>query len=587
MFAGHLGPGQVELTAPLGQHYGFSFFSHRPTEQLTIAQSVPSGSTFAGVARARLDNLEAVKRRLGLPAPADLEQVISHGFRSDQERFPDALLGEFSLAVFDQANHTLWCARDAVGVFPFFYCQAGESFFFASHLEALLAIPAVPVEVDEETIARFLQHHHFFRPQATFFRHIKRLPAGHALALRGCNLKITRYFRPDEIPAVQLPSEADYVHLIHTTVEKAVARRATGAAHLGTHLSGGLDSSLLTVFAAQANPKKLTGFSWSFPPPDGDEALPAEDERSRVLALAKRLEIGCEFTVRYAHEIRHHLLQDPSLERSVMTHTEEPVARRASELGVQVILSGWGGDEFLSSNGRGVLARQLLRGRLLEVFRECRAAARRNASTIAREAWARVLPPLLPDALYRRRYPNQTGKTFIDAEFAARMPVEEPMIRDHIGLRENMLQLWRLGHLGQRVESWAAQGQPLGIVYRYPLLDRQVVELAFALPETLFFRAGFSRYIFRKFAEPMLGSDWAWGRPKHEVTPLQFRKVPNLDPSPGLVRDSVQALAEAPPHHYIDWKSLLASWEDPTVRGELRSRALQMAFLNPQHRRRC
>ena len=586
VFAGFVGPFSAEaFLANLRKRFSARALHwkarHRGNvmmaEGLPFRFQYPSPAAGFGVARARLDNRRELLDELELGEYASEEEFFFEGQqRWGSKNLATKLLGDFSLALASPQEELLGL-RDPTGAHSFFYSHQDDGLVFGSELEVLLACPFVSQAYDEETVARFLQHHYFLHPARTFFRDIHRLPPGWLLEFSVQGLQLKRYYYPEDLEPFASTDEEELLHQLVELLERSVECRLGGASRVGVHLSGGLDSSSIAVIAARRlGGERLRGFSWSAPPETGNEPT---DERRRVLEISRRERIPVEFFIRYAHEVRGHLLRDPSREPWVMSHLEEPVLERAAEQGVELLLSGWGGDEFVSSNGRGVLPGLFLRGDWRRVLKECHLSAQRREGVWWRDFRAKVLAHFLPDWLYFRIYPNQAGPSFISESLCLRQPVAEFRVREFVGLRRNFLELWRAGHLQQRIESWAQAGLRRGLIYRYPLLDKRLVEFAFRVPEEFFHRDGYTRYLFRKASEGWLGSELVWGSPKGEVTPLKTVRAPRLDPDPGSLLREITNLSAKPPHDFIDWSALLATWSGSTGRGVLRSRAIQCAFL--------
>ena len=305
----------------------------------------------------------------------------------------------------------------------------------------------------------------------------------------------------------------------------AVADAVRGPGTYGAHLSGGIDSSSLAVIAQRdlrARGDGLRGlFSWS-PAPHG--ALAPDDERLRVLAVARNLGVGVTFAdvLESDHELmarwREELVPTETLLR------ELSIQRAARELGVSVMLSGWGGDELASFNGRGHLAWLATRGRWATILRHLSRSSRRVASSprwrmrAALTELSTGLEPLLPSTVRDRRAAAHASAqpTADDARVAQLRRDRQARGRDRVGGRETQLALLRLGHLTVRIEAWARAGATVGIEYRYPLLDRRVVELCLAFPEHLWLHEGFTRWVYRAAVHPLLPAELTWGIPKHE-----------------------------------------------------------------------
>jgi asparagine synthase (glutamine-hydrolysing) len=226
-------------------------------------------------------------------------------------------------------------------------------------------------------------------------------------------------------------------------------------------------------------------------------------------------------------------------------------------------MSGWGGDELASFNGRGVLARMARTGRWVALARELVGLSRRRAGQsmprgILSELYGRVALPLLPVPVWRalrlgetpeeKRLRLEFGLTWSDVHRRADELAREG--RDRFrramarGGRAMQVELVRNGHLAARLEAWALLGAEHGIEHRYPLLDRRVMDLCLSFPETLWLRDGWGRWLFRAAVEPLLPAPLPWSQVKDE--PALFadvRPAPVLTPA-ALERDpTLQAVA--------------------------------------------
>jgi len=139
-------------------------------------------------------------------------------------------------------------------------------------VEAVLAAPGVSASLDEEEVAASLSSVRRDTATRTFYRAVRKLPAGHALVVEPeaggtgrLRVRLERYWRPEEIPAAWPAADNAYTEQFLDLYGKAVRDRLRGGP-VGVHLSGGLDSSSVAVLAAQA-PRRQgrpvpPAFSW-------------------------------------------------------------------------------------------------------------------------------------------------------------------------------------------------------------------------------------------------------------------------------------------------------------------------------------
>jgi asparagine synthase (glutamine-hydrolysing) len=156
--------------------------------------------------------------------------------------------GIFAFGIWDERNQSLFLARDRLGVKPLFYSERGQSLIFGSELKALLANPAVKPEIDAEGLAEIFMIGPARTPGHGVFRGVKELKPGHFAVYNRNGLRITPYW------VLQSHEHTDdfatTVHTVRDLIEDAAHRQLVSDVPLCTLLSGGLDSSTLTAFAA-------------------------------------------------------------------------------------------------------------------------------------------------------------------------------------------------------------------------------------------------------------------------------------------------------------------------------------------------
>jgi asparagine synthase (glutamine-hydrolysing) len=159
------------------------------------------------------------------------------------------LNGIFAFAIYDSGNKTLFLARDPMGVKPLFYAQRGGSLFFASELKTLLCFPEIEPVVD----ARGLYDLLFLGPGRTpgfgIFRGVYELEPGKCGYFDETGLHLTSYWRLEDAPCTD--SFEDASEKTRFLVEDAIRRQLISDVPIGTFLSGGLDSSIISAVAAR------------------------------------------------------------------------------------------------------------------------------------------------------------------------------------------------------------------------------------------------------------------------------------------------------------------------------------------------
>jgi asparagine synthase (glutamine-hydrolysing) len=183
------------------------------------------------------------------------------------------------------------------------------------------------------------------------------------------------------------------------------------------------------------------------------------------------------------------------------------------------LLSGWGGDEGATYNGRGALAEALLSGQWRYLAKELRALHDVHGQSRLRTFRGELLHYLLPDAahnLWHRWRGRGTNADSVQRMFRNRRYIAQGQgVTIGPDAVENRWQLLAAQpHLSRRTGSWARMGAHHGVAFTFPLLDRRVVELAWALPSTLFCRGGWKRRLYRDAMINVLPDLIRWRRNK-------------------------------------------------------------------------
>ena len=201
---------------------------------------------------AKLNNRLDDCRELSLSTP-DAELIL-HAYDAWGECCLDHLIGDFSFAIWDAANRKLFCARDQIGVKPFYYARIANTLIVSNTLQVLRLHPGVSSRLSDLAIGDFLLFGVNYRTDVSAFEGIKKLPPAHFLTAAGQQLRVRRYWSfPIEEP-LHHRCAGDCVREFRGLLAAAVGDRLrTDRASIS--LSGGLDSPTVAATAAS----QLTG----------------------------------------------------------------------------------------------------------------------------------------------------------------------------------------------------------------------------------------------------------------------------------------------------------------------------------------
>jgi asparagine synthase (glutamine-hydrolysing) len=209
---------------------------------------------------------------------------------------------------------------------------------------------------------------------------------------------------------------------------------------------------------------------------------------------------------------------------------DNAVGARAEEQHVGLVLSGWGGDEGATFNGRGTFAELFLRGRWRTLAREVAALKRERGWSTSRILYGEVFTYLVPDPvvalaqLAGRKPDLQTlFRRILSASSRQRLAAsgDEWPTMSPDG-RENRWRLMTSPHIAERAEVWSQTGARHGLAFAFPLLDRRVVEFSLSLPSELFLRGGFRRRPFRDAMADVLPSSVRLRHQKYDPFPSRM-----------------------------------------------------------------
>ncbi|HET7421368.1 MAG TPA: asparagine synthase (glutamine-hydrolyzing), partial [Candidatus Dormibacteraeota bacterium] len=281
---------------------------------------------------------------------SDVETVL-HLYEEKKERCLDDLRGMFALAIWDRRERTLFLARDRVGKKPLYYTQlAGGGIVFGSEIKAILEHPEVRREPNLSAIDHFLTLQYVPSPMTAFVG-IERIPPAHWLRWRAGRVELGRYWRLEYEDKFTEP-EPELREELLRLLREAVSIRLESEVPLGAFLSGGIDSSAVVAFAAEASAQPLKTFSIGFEPSQFDES-----KYARMVAQ----KFGTD----------HHELVvkagAPELIDDIVWHYDQPFGdssavpsfhvARITRPHVTVVLNGDGGDESFAGYDRYRISR--------------------------------------------------------------------------------------------------------------------------------------------------------------------------------------------------------------------------------------
>jgi asparagine synthase (glutamine-hydrolysing) len=239
------------------------------------------------VADARIDARDELIRKLPSLSnsnPNDAELIL-HAYETWGEECVEHLIGDFVFAIWESVRQRLFCARDHVGVKPFFYAFTSNSFIFSNTLNSIRLDRRVSDELNEVAIGDYLLFGLNQDLSTTTFRDINRLPAGHTLTVSNGTIKTRCYWRPTESELCFRDQQLYVQHFDELLIGAVKDRMRTN--RVAVSMSGGLDSTSLAAIAHEqlGGPHGIHAYSVVY-----DNLIP-DEERHYSQAAAKHIGI--------------------------------------------------------------------------------------------------------------------------------------------------------------------------------------------------------------------------------------------------------------------------------------------------------
>lgn len=436
----------------------------------------------------------------------------------------DHFIGMFAFAIYDKITNDLFIARDHFGIKPLFYTVIDSAFAFSSELKTLIAIPGFNKAINHKALVSSINYR-WVSGNETMFNDCFKLPPAHYLIYRqGQPIKPVRYWDIDESKTIGT-QEQQAVKVVTETIERSVDRHMVADVPVSSFLSGGLDSSLISVIAQKRNPHLSTYTIGTTSRDQQAESMPDDEKYADQLAASFHFD---HHVIRISHDIVKEL--------PLMVHTlDEPIGdpaaintflicNAAREKGAKVLLSGMGADEIFFGYRRQKATLLALRfNKLPGIVKDL------IVSTVS----------ILPVKIFGKGFRlGRWAKRFVGF---VNMPLHEAYMRsysyyDRAELKELLAPAYRsavdeiysehqsifdakfkgdtvnricntdlsMFMLGLNLTYTDRASMAASVEVRVPFIDKEVITTAMQVPGSFKIKKGISKYVLKKAAEKYL-----------------------------------------------------------------------------------
>lgn len=294
-------------------------------------------------------NFKEIKAQLGynFQTLSDTETIIAAVEEKGVDWFLSHAIGMFSIGLFDSVKRETFIIRDRLGIKPLYFYRDEEKFIFASEIKAILESGLVEVDFNYLAVDEYLANR-YVRTPYTFFKEIFQVEPGFYIKLDSrLNTIVVKYWDlPNEFNFQNSYNEGEILEAFDEALTKAIKYRLIADVPLGTYLSGGVDSSIITAITALNKAEKINTYTIGFPELN-------EFDYSDVVA-------------KMYDTIHHKIVMDQSdyLEKwenliyfkdaPLGVPNEIPLAEMSTKLKekITVVLSGEGADELMGGYGK-------------------------------------------------------------------------------------------------------------------------------------------------------------------------------------------------------------------------------------------
>lgn len=447
-----------------------------------------------------------------------VEAIAAWGLEAAIKQF----IGMFAFALWDRKDHTLYLVRDRLGIKPLYWGHCGPTFLFGSELKALHAYPDFHPTLNRQALAGYLKYAYVQTP-LSIYEQIHKLPPGTILC-RTADGQVTqkKFWTLEGVIAKGLSSttqkldhtvEKEALTDLEELLNDAISRRMISDVPLGSFLSGGIDSSLVTAIAQRHSSRPIQTFTIGFEEKDYNEAPYAKaiadhlgtDHKALLVTPRQILDVV---------PLLPHLYDEPFADSSqIPTFLVSQLARQS----VTVALSGDGGDEVFGGYSRYLVGNALWK--TIHNMPFCGSIAA-LIKTIPPRGWdilssiipaskrpqkvghkmhklARSMSAKTPEAFYESliSYWAEPSEV-LPHHYAPNIPRFSPQLADFASQMQAMDTITYLPDDILTKVDRASMG--IGLEARIPLLDHRLVEWAWSQPQSLKIQGKTSKWLLRQ-----------------------------------------------------------------------------------------
>ena len=500
---------------------------------------------------------ELYKKGYSFNSNTDTE-VIIYAYKEWGIKCVDKFIGMFAFAIYDEIKEKLFIVRDRLGIKPLYYFSKNNEFAFASELKALTELPNFEKNISIKGLSLFTQYQYIPAP-FSIYDHTFKLRPGHYIEVSKKGIIDKKYWDAKNYfnDILDFQSEKEILNELEQLIVSSVKYRMVSDVPIGSFLSGGIDSSLVSAIMQNLSSKPIETFSLGFNVRGYNEAKFAKKIANHLGTSHNELYVNPSQALDIIPNLSKFYDEPFADSSAIPTMIVSSLARKK----VTVVLSGDGGDELFGGYLRYKFLSKLLSipkplKKILSYtlkrvgkdnFRYQKAGSVLSWNTIE-DAYASLSNAWYSDDLNKlinfEIFNNQSQSKYYNNGKSIQ---EQLMFAD--------INLYMVDDILTKVDR---ASMSTSLESRVPLLDHRIVEFALKLPLHYKIKDGKSKYILRKVLEKYVPNN-LYDRPKSGFgIPVKEWLKNDLN---NWMRDTLSK-EELSKHHYFDIKIIQKMIDD-------------------------
>ncbi len=445
-------------------------------------------------------------------------EVVLYAYIEWNEKCLDKLNGMFAFVIYDERNNRLFGARDRIGEKPLYYYYDRTDFIFASEIKALLVSNIIYSELNCKALYDYLTFQ-FYLGNKTLFENIIQLEPGYyfVLNISTHTLTTSKYWDISFDNVIENKDERFFIDKLRSLICDSVRLRLRADVPLGSYISGGIDSSIVTVLSSlYVKDNTFHTFSGKFLEGDDfDETRYAKKVAARINSIYHEIVIKDTDFLDTIYDIIW-FLDEPEAGPGVFSQYQ--VAKYAKKY-VNVVLAGQGGDEIFMGYPRYFLVyyEKILKKVIQEGKRYKDVLKRMTDNLMQLSGYESLIKDFFSNGVFEeepKRYfklmnrfsyhANIFSRDFIKGNYSPFEEFDKIFSNHKIPLLSKMSYFDMKTFLPSLLHVEDRANMANGLESRSPLLDYHIIEFVAKIPPHIRFKNGTMKYLLKKVGENII-----------------------------------------------------------------------------------